>query len=323
MRIVSVVTNGYGSAYYRQVIPMEAMQRAGYNVTLLVDSALPENVLMPGDVVQISRVSRQAAPVIERIQHLQAKGVRVVIDYDDDLLNLPEHNQASKRVEPDAVIEVIRAADAITVTNDALAAVYRKHAKRVYVIPNYVDVGAWPLPPSRREWLIIGLVGSASHSEDWKIIAEPMRRIRQEFPAVQFLVAGYMPEYLEDLASEFIPWSSIERYQLAVNLIDIGLCPLLDDAFNKRKSPIKAYEYALAGAAVVASPTQYRTTIQGRGRIARTEEEWYSAIAEYITNEQKRRADGQALQSFVKKTLDVDKHAHSIYSTFKKIGKGT
>ena len=322
MRLLTVVSNGYGSAYYRQVLPFQALQRAGYTATILVDSSLPENILKPGDVVQISRVSRFPGPIIERIKLLQARDTKIVLDYDDDLLNIPGHNHARKRVDPDAVIAALQAADGVVVSNEALAAVYRPYARKIAVIPNYVDAGAWPSPPSRKEGLTIGLVGSASHCEDWKLVIEPMRRIRQEFPGVKFLVAGYLPEYFQAIATEVKPWSSVELYQHTVNRIDIGLAPLLDDDFNRRKSPSKAYEYALAGAAVVGSPTQYRTVLQGRGVVAHTEDDWYNGIATYITNEHKRRADAQALQGFVKKTLDVNKHAHEIYSIYKNISKG-
>ena len=38
---------------------------------------------------------------------------------------------------------------------------------------------------------------------------------------------------------------------------DIGICPLVDDEFNRNKSQIKAIEYGLLGLPVVASPTVY------------------------------------------------------------------
>lgn len=320
MRILSILANSSGSSWYRQAIPMRAMQAAGYPVTIIAGGSIPEGLLQPGDVIQLSRVSMQVDQIIDHIRTVQARGVRVVIDFDDDLISIPEHNPAHRNVDPQDVIKAVRAADAIVVTNDALASVYRPYAKRLAVIPNYADVANWPIP-SRKGPLTIGLVGSPSHVEDWRYVAEPMRQIRKEFPNVLFVVAGFCPGYLEDVATQVLHWVPIDQYPAVVNCIDIGLAPLIDDAFNRRKSPIKALEYGLAGAAVVGSATQYLSVVKGRGTIARTEQEWYTAIETYITDPDKRRRDAQALRSYVIKNYDVRTHTKDIYNTYRRLFK--
>lgn len=319
MKILSVVENHFGSAYYRQLVPFGALRAAGYDVGLVDRPRVPGGVLAHYDVIQALRIaSHDAAPALRQIAALQARGKRFVIDYDDDLINIPAHNPACHGVTPSEVVRAVQAVDAITVTSEALAAIYAPYARRIGIIPNYVDVAGWPAR-APRAGLTIGLVGSASHHEDWKLVLGPMRRIRARFPDVQFLVAGYLPDYLADLATEHVPWQDIASYQQTVNQIDIGLCPLEADEFNKRKTPIKAMEYGMAQAAVVASPTLYREIVGGRGALARSEPDWEAAIAAYIQDADRRRRDAAALRHYVTTRCDVARHAGAIHTTYRQL----
>ena len=57
-----------------------------------------------------------------------------------------------------------------------------------------------------------------------------------------------------------------------------------DRPFNRCKTGIKAYEYALSGAAVVASPTVYKQCIDDErtGLLATTADEWENALCYLI-----------------------------------------
>jgi glycosyltransferase involved in cell wall biosynthesis len=162
------------------------------------------------------------------------------------------------------------------------------------------------------------LVGSASHHEDWKLINGPMHQICSEFD-VNFLVAGYVPDYLQDIVTEPVPWTNVSSYLQTVSRIDVGMCPLLKNDFNKRKTPLKAMEYAQAGAAVVASPTLYRDIVAGRGTIARTEAEWYTAIKAYVTDAALRQRHAKALQNYVNAKHRVQDHAKDLAKVYKTI----
>jgi O-antigen biosynthesis protein len=314
MVLLSIAINDSGSTYYRQLLPVQALAKAGYPAHVVPYQGTPSSILNGFDTLLISRVHGQSA--LESIHKAQARGMTVFVDYDDDLLNLPPWNPAHGSHKSEDVIAVLKAADGIVVTNDALAAVYRPYNQNIAVIPNYVDVSSWLRPLSDIRQLTIGLFGSPSHIKDWELIADPMRRIKAEFPDVRFVVAGYKPDYLEP--DEFIPWVSLSEYRSVISQFDIGLCPLLSDDFNRRKSPIKAYEYALGGAAVVGSPTQYRTALQGRGIVARTEDEWYEGIKTYIVDADRRTRDAKALRSYVE-TLDAHRHTHSIYQAYQNL----
>jgi glycosyltransferase involved in cell wall biosynthesis len=322
VRILSIIGNGSGSAYYRQHVPMSALKAAGYPVTIRDQSVVPNAILASHDVVQLSRIVA-TDDIVKLMQHFQGKGLLVNVDFDDDLINIPAHNPA-KDIDPTAVLRTIQTADAITVSTEALAASYRPYAKRIGIVPNYMDVAHWPkkVRPPADENLAIGLVGSASHHEDWRMIAEPMRRIMETYD-VNFIIAGYLPDYLKDIVTEFIGWQDVFTYQSTVNRIDIGLCPLIDDAFNKKKTFIKAMEYGMAGAAVVASPTLYRDIVQGRGLIARDEQGWYDAIEAMIVSPALRNNYAKALHECVVSRWDVRKHTAEIYQTYRNLFKAS
>jgi O-antigen biosynthesis protein len=315
VKIASIMVQPNGCAYYRQALPMRSLARAGHDVALVDYHTARTSAIAAADVIHLGRLKGPAA--LSSVQRAQAEGKTVIVDYDDDLLNLPAHNSATGTYTEHDVTSILRQADGITVTSEALASVYRPYARRIAVLPNYVDVADWPAPEPRAS-ITVGIAGGESHVEDWRLVAEPMQRIRAELPDVRFLVIGFNPDYLP--ATERISWLPVDQYQRTVSRIDIGLCPLVDDSFNRRKTPIKAYEYGLAGAAVVGSPTLYRTTLQGRGIIARTPDDWYEGVKAYITDPRRRTRDAAALHAFVER-LDVYRHAAEIYRAFATIHK--
>ena len=322
MRLLSVVNASGASAYYRQILPAETLRRVGYDATWKLLGDATDADALRADVIVLGRLGGEQAPqAAASIRHLQSLGKTVIVDYDDLVTAIPDWNPA-RLAYLDDTIDVIRTASGITVTNAQLAAEMRKYNTNVTVFDNFIDPSAWPASEHKSN-VVIGLAGTSSHTRDWELIREPMRRIRLEFPDVEFIVAGFTPDYLKGIATEFIDWVPLPKYSALLKRFSIGLCPLLDDRFNACKSPIKSYEYALSGAAVVASPTKYASVVRGKGKIARTDDEWYQAIKDYITDADARRRDAQALRTFVIRTLDARNHAKVIYKAYSDIHKRT
>jgi nucleoside-diphosphate-sugar epimerase len=124
-----------------------------------------------GDVVVFQRPTSKFQP--QAIDHLQARGVAVVIDLDDDLAHVHPRNVAHWQMRPKVpwrdpltgqvvmrtnahswhnVAEACRHAALVTVTTPALAATYGAHG-RVAVLPNMVPA-AWcpPTPTTSNRW---------------------------------------------------------------------------------------------------------------------------------------------------------------------------
>ena len=75
---------------------------------------------------------------------------------------------------------------------------------------------------------------------------------------------------------------------------DIGLAPLEDSAFTRRKSQIKTLDYAAAGAAVLASdgPVYRGSVADGPGGmlVSNKPEAWYAALSRLIRDRTLRRS---------------------------------
>jgi glycosyltransferase involved in cell wall biosynthesis len=209
----------------------------------------------------------------------QARGIKVVYEIDDDPF--------SQRFYKDrgAVEAVLTACDAAVASTPYLA---RKIAPfvKTYVFRNYVDEALWsPYPRPPHDDIVIGISGSPTHYEDWLLAKDALYRVAAKHSHVRFVTFGYTPDYLRDLPRltvlDPVPYLLYPRY---LKRFDIGLAPLVIDpeGFNLCKSPIKALDYMMAGAAALASDHPVYRQIEGCRRVK--DDEWFDVLDYYILN---------------------------------------
>jgi hypothetical protein len=103
------------------------------------------------------------------------------------------------------------------------------------------------------------------------------------------------------------------QYPAALAGIGIACCPLSPGTFNASKSPQKAWEHALTGACVVASPTVYGEDpafVENGGLLAAGADEWEHHLSRLLADEDERRdrADRLAAWVLAEKTLETNLH---------------
>jgi glycosyltransferase involved in cell wall biosynthesis len=83
--------------------------------------------------------------------------------------------------------------------------------------------------------------------------------------------------------------------------VDIACCSVAPLVFNTAKTPIKWYEFTMAGAACVVSPTLYgREVVDGEtALVAETPQEWASSIGRLIEDETLRRSIRRAARKTI------------------------
>lgn len=310
-------------AHYRLAVPLRAAFGAeGCAVTAYADATQAQRdaarvVVLSKLTVRDDLPLEAAAGLVAQIRDGGRR--RVLVDIDDDLTP-PAGFRAESWTEAAAarLAATARAADALVCTNPTLAGRLRRLHRDVRVAPNYVDAAAWPTPaPSPAEPPVVVLAGSVSHIADWRVVEAPLRALRG---AYRLRVCGHLPAYLQDLCDEHRPWTrDIGAYPAMLAGAHIGLCPLPDSAFNRCKSPVKLYEYALAGLAVLGSETQYGPALRAAGlghAVAHTPAQWERALRVYLTRPDRRSADAAALGGHVARALDARRHADALRAAY-------
>ena len=315
-RVLSLVGDESGCSLWRVWQPTRHLRLMGYPCDWVFVRD-PNFVDVPIGAYQAVVLCRLAWHWFERpgakatLRKWRDAGIKLFCEADDDLFTPFVTEQQLNRVNPDksrreleadreASQWVLRLCDGVTVSTQYLASTVRRFtAAPVEVVPNAIDAGwfaqqqqgvARTLPGP-----VIGWAGGNRPDADLEEMAVAWGRIAKRYPDVTFAVMGHDPPVVRrEVPPERlvrVPWLHPEDYPKGLVGIDIGCCPLQETPFNRSKSPIKAFEYALSGAAVVASPTVYRHAIDDgvTGFLPRDADEWEADLAYLVEHEWGRR----------------------------------
>lgn len=218
-----------------------------------------------------------------------------------------------------------KSADLVTTTTDYLADNLRKINPNVVVLPNLIDCNSYPDVEYVKKEIRIGWQGGYSHYEDLWIIKDAIKDILRKHSNVKFVFCGDMRFYglFKDVPIDRVEchsWVKNETYpyKLATMNLDIGLCPLVDNEFNKNKSAIKYFEYSMFKAATIASnmlPYSPCITHDKDGLLV-NEDGWFKAMDKLIQDKQLRVDLGNSAYDNVHQNYNADSKAYLWLNAF-------
>lgn len=152
--------------------------------------------------------------------------------------------------------QIVRESDAATVSSRSLASYFREvlGQKNVYVFPNTVVPEHYENHEVVRKDNRVRILwqGGASHYVDWYPLRDTLKALVDKYRGkIVFVMWGqrfpWVDAVLPEDMIEYYGWSPYEVYKLRRGLlnIDINLCPLVDNVFNRGKSAIKWYEASI------------------------------------------------------------------------------
>lgn len=320
--------NASASKYWRLEDPGKYLKRLGHEVVSFNQPPTREMCEYFDIFVTEGMIDKNGIALLYEYQ--QEHGKKIVVDQDDDV-KVDKSNPHLKDHEvtgaADIVKKTLEIADLVTTTNDYLQGKLSKYNKNVVVFQNYMDLERWeqPIKVNRSGEIRILWCGSITHMEDLKMVLPVLHKIQKEFPQVKYLMMGEprIKEYIGDLNCEVMLGVPFEAYPAKLHSLaaDIAIAPLVDNEFNKCKSPIKFLEYAICKYAGVYSNTVYvNHAFDGScGTIASTPEQWYLGIKNYIVCPALRNDIAERAYNYVKSWYNLDDRIKILEKAYKKL----
>lgn len=218
---------------------------------------------------------------------------------------------------------IMRMCAGLITTTDRLAASLRIRNPHTFVCPNAVDTNMWniELPdkpqhdPSR---IRVIMSGGNSHGADFGSIRKGLARVMKEHPEVYLIFMGQRYGTKRDIPPSritHVPFAP-DYDEYVINMLlsgaDIGICPLVDDEFNSRKSPIKWIEYGALGIPAVVAKTMYsdhvtsevNALVYDNSELTR-EESFYRQLKRLVADVKLRKEIGDAAKQKVNEVYSL------------------
>lgn len=221
-------------------------------------------------------------------------------------------------------------ADMVSTTTSILQDTFKEINKNTVVLPNLIDIGLFPQIECVKKEIRVGWQGGVSHYEDLFMVSLAIKEIIKKYENVKFVFFGDTRFYglFKDIPQDRIEWHSWVQnvaypYKLATLNLDIGICPLIDNVFNRAKSAIKYLEYSAIGVPTIASdmPPYSKVITDGKDGILADEDEWFNAIEGLVNDKIKRNVLVKNAFENIKENHSADKFAYLWRDMYEKVLK--
>jgi glycosyltransferase involved in cell wall biosynthesis len=237
---------------------------------------------------------------------------KYIYDFDDAIW-IPNYSAANARFQKLKcywkVHYLIKWASKVSAGNEFLANYALQFNSKVEVIPTTIDTKNHHSKIVNQESkpIVIGWTGTHSTMHYLDFVIPILRKLETEFEFEFKVISNKKPHYeLKSLVYQ--DWmEETEIRDLAE--IQIGIMPLVLDAWSEGKCGFKALQYMALGMASIVSPVGVNTKIiqhENNGLIAETTQEWENAIRVLLENENLRKEFGQKAMESIQLSWSVE-----------------
>ncbi len=360
-KVLFVLGTSWASSYYRMGQAANLLRKSGFTLAVVMfDGVDPLNLtveepqltgkakiidLKKFDTVIFQLVWHDA--LIHVIEMLKSRGIKTVMEVDDDYFALPFDNPSWISFHPKIVLQknskgelwgtrykfevntkiatfktALHSVDLIQVSTPELAKVYRPYGD-IVILENCVENELYDKVPKRKNKKpVIGWFGTRTHKADLEIT----RGCYPSQDKFKMLLAGW-PEVADMLFKNFTNLEVIQPYRIEelpsiVKKCDFGIAPLVDNRFNAGKSDLKGIEFGAAGLPVIASDVPpYRRWIDHNRNgflVKKNKTKFWIRYMDQLLNDEKLRlkmgkeAKKDALKRDIKANIDKWVKAHFV-----------
>ena len=274
-----------GCGNHRIVQPFKALES-----NLLLEGGMTQQIpgvmevaLLQPDIILLESLSGSRFPSIMK-QYRDVSDAKIVVEYDDFLLNVPLKN-GNRNHFPQQIVKnlrkVMESADWVVVSTAPLAEAYSRFHADIRIAQNRLAEAQWGHLLSQRgvgRKVRIGWAGGSTHTGDLQILLPIIKELEDK---VEWVFMGMKPRGVH---CEFHPGVPFEMYpeKLASLNLDLALVPLEINQFNECKSNLRLLEIGTCGVPIIATSIEpYRcglpvTLVENRFK------DWMGAIRSHL-----------------------------------------
>jgi hypothetical protein len=297
----------FPSSRFRAYQYREPLERLGVRVSFLRGvRSLSPLANLPFVRQLVEQVPKHDAVVYQKMLHpLQialAARLNPNVFYDfDDAIHLTS--------TPGQFALTMRAAPKVIAGNRELAQVAARYGRQAEIVPTTVLMPTEVSAVARTPELELSWIGSACNLPFLNPARAAMQELRGRGLKLRLHVVTEQPEQVpteEGISAE--RWS-METEDRALRACHVGLMPLVDDAWSRGKCACKALQYLSYARPVISSPVGMNGELfqhQPYARLARTVDDWASAISDLYERRDELDALGRIGRAMVDENFSVD-----------------
>lgn len=318
-------------SYHRVYNPFRLIDSEDNEEWIFLESkqALKKRYLEEADVLIFNRHPGYAMKDI--LEHRRKRNFKIWVDMDDYWDLYRDHYLYESWAEfnmTNLMVDWMRQADIVTVTNARLAAAATIFNSNIEVIPNAVPMGYDQFICNKVESNNIRflMAGGASHYLDYKSIQKYFISSSKNLyfrNSTEFILAGYSPtheksewlkiEELMEMTPKFKtrPLLPLNQYMRHYDHADVLLAPLEQNRFNAFKSNLKTIEAGSMRIPIICTamfPYLEDEIMRDKGIFfCNDPEEWYRTSLDLVRNPAKISDMGENLYQYVSENYDLVK----------------
>jgi len=216
---------------------------------------------------------------------------------------------------------VIQRAAAITAGSRVLAEYAEPLNHNTIFLPTVVDTKRYLSEPSSKvnDIFTVGWIGSPSTSTYLTQVVEALSLIGNESP-VRLIVVGGNSTSIPNVDVVEIQWSEDTAID-HINTFDVGIMPLLDNAWARGKCAFKLIQYMACGVPAIASPVGANSDVlnESCGIFANGSEQWLQALRYMRDNPEKRKAMGRLARERIESDFSLQRNLPLMASIIKSV----
>lgn len=169
--------------------------------------------------------------------------------------------------------------------------------------------------------IVIGWIGSAFTTKYLYEIKDALKEVSKKYPVLLRLIGAKKDFDMPGVKYDIKDWS-LDSELLWLKTFDIGIAPLVDDAWVQGKASYKILQYMSIGIPCVASAIGFHNEMiqnGSNGFLASSKQEWVKNLSQLIENKSLREKLGRNARITVQENYSLNKTADKLIKIFKSI----